>query len=142
MKKDIFEYEKKKAIAILVSLGAAKYVRDLDLYHGRAGDGGHWEVSPAFNNGSNNTGNHNVYSVSGLYSGDYETAKEFAEKRVARGNGSVAEVHKIVSINKDAIIFDFSFDKSKLTEEEKNMYYSALNTLCSFGISEALPIKY
>ena len=70
-----------KAVNILAKLGAVKYVKDTDMYHGRAGDGSEWEVDPNFNNAGNSTGNQNVYSVSGLYSGEYDVAKSFAEKQ-------------------------------------------------------------
>ena len=39
MEQNIFEYERIKAVNILVKLGAVKYVKDTVLYHGRAGDG-------------------------------------------------------------------------------------------------------
>jgi hypothetical protein len=142
MVKNIFEYERKKAVDTLVSLGAVRYVRDMDLYHGRAGDGSEWEVDPKFNNGGNNTGNRNVYKVSGLYAGSQAIAKEFAEKRVRRGAGSVPEVHKIVSYDKNAILFNLNFDEYKLNPANREKYYSALRTLCSFGITQDNPVKY
>ena len=57
---NIYEERRKRAVETLVKLGAMKYFSDLDLYHGRAGDGSEWKVKTNFNNAGNATGNRNV----------------------------------------------------------------------------------
>ena len=100
--------KKQAAIAVLERLGAVIKAKDSSImYHGRSGDGSPWGVV-SVDNGGNNTGNHNVYSVPGLYTTYSIYAREFAVAR-ARDKKGVPEVHKIESLDDDAIIFNTSF---------------------------------
>jgi len=139
---NIREYEKRKAIDILVSLGAANYVNDMELYHGRAGNGTTWKVDPLFNNAGNITGNRNVYDVKGLYSGTRDIAEQFALKRVRDGAGSVVEIHKIKSQDDYSIVFNLNFNIDNLTDQQKTAYYSALDTLSQFSLTQASPLQF
>ena len=115
------EFEKTaefKARERLAEIGVFQKVSDLDLYHGRTGDGsGNWEVQPDFNNAGDNTGNLNINQKPALNTGSYETARDFSEAR-ARRKGGVAEVHKIESADPDAMIIDLS-SFSRLTANER-----------------------
>jgi len=138
---EIFEEKRQKAIETLARLGVVKYVKDMNLYHGRAGDGKDWEVVPNFNNAGNATGNSNINKVSGLYTGSIDTAQKFANARAYKPYQN-AEVHKIVSNDEDAIVFDFLFDKKSLSEDEKKEYLDAMEILTKFGLTAAKPLKY
>lgn len=70
---------RQEAIAVLVELGVCRYLKDIDLYHGRANsDGKRFSVRNLDNSGDN-TGNRNVSSMSGLYTAQKDIATEFAE---------------------------------------------------------------
>ena len=84
--------EKYLARQELIQLGLVSKLSDIDLYHGRAGDGSGWEVDPAFNNAGNNTGNRNVNKRPALNTSDMETAKAFSRSRVDSQH-RIAEVH-------------------------------------------------
>ena len=66
------EQLRREAIKSLVDLGVCKYMKDMDLYHGRANtDGKVFEVYN-FDNAGNNTGNENVSKLSGLYVSEFD----------------------------------------------------------------------
>ena len=140
------EDKKLEAIAVLAQLGAVKYVRDLDLYHGRAreineGDS-EWKVKSNFNNAGNATGNRNVNKVSGLYVADKDIASEFAQERSYEHYKAKAEVHKIVSDDNNAIIFDSKFQSSELKGEDLDKYNNAMQVLSQFSITKGNPIAF
>jgi len=124
----------------LVKLGAVEYVRNLDLYHGRAGDGSQWKVEVDYNNSGNETGHYNLHDVSGLYVGSKNVAEEFSLARA--GGKHVPETHKIVSLDADAVVFNANFSTSELNDEEKQAFYSAMKVLTSFTVSELDPLQF
>lgn len=132
--------EEYKARERLVEIGVFKKVSDLDLYHGRAGDGTkNWEVQPNFNNSGNKTGNFNINKRPALNTGNYEVAKEFSEAR-ARQTNRVAEVHKIESLDPDAMIIDLAAFRG-LTKEARTEVNKLLKTLSPGPITGA-PLSY
>lgn len=104
-----------EAMNVLCKHGVFKRVADLQLYHGRSNtDGQKFAVSTRYDNRFNPEGlpnlNHGVPALSTTT--DPNIAKEFAEVRAKndryfRGKtASVAEIHRIVSNDPDAVIFD------------------------------------
>ena len=75
--------EKYQAIDTLKDLGLLIPVSDVETFHGRVGYGEEeaWSVDPTFANGSNDSGNYNVNKRPTLYSGDSQTAQDFADER-------------------------------------------------------------
>ncbi len=76
--------EKFRAIETLKEVGLLVPVSELETFHGRVGtkeEVAEWAVDPSFANGSNDSGNNNVNNRSTLYSGDKETAQDFADER-------------------------------------------------------------
>jgi len=72
-----------RALEQLTKLGLLISVSEVPCYHGRVAqqtESG-WKVDPHFDNGGNNTGNHNVHNRPALYASDQETALAFAEQR-------------------------------------------------------------
>lgn len=137
-----YEERRRQQIQVLVDLGIAKYVNATGLYHGRAGDGSDWEVIPGFNNAANETGNNNVYDVSGLYASDSQlTATQFAKRRLRR-NDQQPEVHKIVGKDSDEVVFNLNFDWSTLSQQQRVDLEKALATLTHFHVTEALPVRF
>ena|GEM_PF-7068466 len=138
---ELFEEKRREAIATLVKLGVAKYVRDLDLYHGRAGDGSDWQVIPNYDNGGNATGNRNVNKVGGLYTATKDVAEEFAGVRALKKHAQ-PEIHKIVTNDQDAIIFDCTAHISALSDADRKLYYAAMKVLSDFSVTSAMPVKW
>jgi len=133
--------KKRRAINTLVRLGAVHYARSLDImYHGRSGDGSPWKVE-AVNNSGNNTGNHNVYNVAGLYTSSAEHAKAFAQER-AREKKGIPEVHKIESIDSDAVVFNISFNPANLSGKDRYDFNQAMEVLSQLSVTNAKPIKF
>ena len=133
--------KKQEAIAELVRLGAIIKAKDSNLmYHGRSGDGSQWSVK-SVDNSSNNTGNHNVYSVAGLYTASADIAREFANER-ARIKQGVPEVHKIQGIDDDAIIFNIFFNPGNLSATDRLAFNKAMEVFSSLTITRAKPIKF
>lgn len=136
-----FSEQKKEAISKLVELGLMHYVKDLDTYHGRAGNGSGWQVNPNFNNAGNNTGNRNVSKISVLYTAELDIARRFASARRSVNN-SQTETYKIVPQSPDYVIFDRTFDISTLTPMQKVEFASAMEKLTTISILKLLPIKF
>lgn len=140
--------EKFRAIEILKEVGLLIPVSELETFHGRAGtkeETTAWAVDPSFANGSNDSGNRNVNKRPTLYSGDKETAQDFADERTRSkqqfADQSYAEVHEIVTADTDATVLDFNFDESKLDEEAKTKYKQALRAL-AIPITEGSPVSW
>ena len=107
-----------QAMQKLAELGVVKRLDQLDLYHGRAGDGTHdWRVEPDFDNAGNNTGHHNINEIPALNTSVFETAKAFALAR--SGRSTIPEVHRITSEDPDALIIDLTA-LSNLSESDLN----------------------
>ena len=105
---EIYEQSDKYiALQTLIDAGILKKVSDLELYHGRAGDGKPWHVEASFNNSGNATGNRNINQKPALNTSYQNVAVDFANAR-ARKKGGQAEVHRIVSGDPDATIVDLS----------------------------------
>ena len=138
----IHEERRRQAIEILVELGAVNYFSDLDLYHGRAGNGSGWEVKTNFNNAGNATGNRNVNKVSGLYVAEEKIATEFAETRATQLYGTQPEVYKIVSTDKDSVLFNTMFDRKQLSPKDQLRYDQAMKDLTLSTVTQGNPIKF
>lgn len=132
---------RQEAIAVLVELGACRYLNELDLYHGRANKDGKQFHVWNLDNGGNKTGNRNVSSMGGLYTAEKDIAAEFAELR-AIYQGGKPEIHKIVSINEDEVIFDLNFKISSVSEKDMPRLARALRVLTNFSVSKLLPINF
>lgn len=134
----------KKHIDTLVKYGILiPFDQRLKLYHGRArssSEKGDWKVKPMFKNGGNSTGNYNVYSISTLSTADYQTASDFARERVFRN--ATPEVHRIVTDDKEAMIFDYEYDLSKLKKEDKDEVMEAFKGLVDYKMSTLTPIPF
>lgn len=139
---NIYEERRKRAVETLVKLGAMKYFSDLDLYHGRAGDGSEWKVKTNFNNAGNATGNRNVNKVSGLYVAEEQIAASFAEKRAMQLTGTQPEVYKIVSTDKDAVLFNSMFNEDQLRPADREKYRQAMMDLTLPLPTQGNPIKF
>lgn len=102
--------ERQVAIETLVRLGLFKKMSNSDAYHGRAvasadRNGGVWRVYPEFSNGSNDTCSGNFNGMSALYTANRKLAAEYAMARAKRlGGSALAETHRIVSLDPDAVI--------------------------------------
>ena len=138
----IHEERRRQAIEILVELGAVSYFSDLDLYHGRAGDGSGWEVKTNFNNAGNATGNRNVNKVSGLYVAEEKIATEFAKTRATQLYGTQPEVYKIVSTDKDSVLFNTMFNRQQLSLKDQLRYDQAMKDLTLSTVTQGNPIKF
>lgn len=98
------------AIETLVRLGLFKKMSNSDIYHGRAvasadRNGGCWRVYPEFSNGSNDTCSGNFNGMSALYTANRKLAAEYAMARAKRlGGSALAETHRIISLDPDAVI--------------------------------------
>lgn len=104
-----------EAMNVLCKHGVFKRVADLQLYHGRSNtDGATFAISARYDNRFNPDGVANInQGVSALSTTtDLNIAREFAEVRASRDQhrrgkiASKAEVHRIVSNDPDAVIFD------------------------------------
>ena len=105
-----------EALQTLAETGVLKKLSDLELYHGRAGDGKPWRVLPDFDNSGNKTGNMNINKKPALNTGTKEVATEFANAR-SFWDGGTAEVHRIVSRDPDAAIIDAEIKLSREDEQ-------------------------
>ena len=144
--RSIEDAERFQAIDTLKELGLLIPVTDLETYHGRAGDSseGTWQVDPSFTNGSNDSGNSNVNERPTLYTGDQETARDIADKRVGFSQANKqrrAEIHEIVHADPDATIIDLGFDSSKLDDHNKARYAEALKALL-IPVTEGSPVGF
>ena len=140
MKKNNIQ-SRQDAIKELVTLGACQYMKDLELYHGRANVDGKRFTVKNLDNGANKTGNMNVSNMRGLYTAELGVAQDFAKQR-ALEKGGEAEVHRIVGINDDDVIFNISFDFSSLSEQDKKRYRDAIFVLTNFAVTNALPLNF
>lgn len=132
--------EKYQAIETLTGLGLLQKMNELDLYHGRGGDGTSWRVEPGFNNAGNNTGNYNINQTPALNTSRPDVAKSFAKERSHR-RGLSPEIHHIVSSDPDARIIGINFDYNELKPAEKSQFGSAIRkTLPS--VMEAVPVHF
>ena len=136
-----FREQRQEAINKLVELGVMHYVKDLNTYHGRAGNGSGWQVNPNFNNAGNNTGNRNVSKISVLYTGEFDIAKRFASARRSTYNPQI-ETYKIVPQSQDYVIFDRTFNIGSLTPRQRAEFASAMETLTSIPVLKLSPIKF
>ena len=136
-----FKAKRDEAIHKLVELGMMKYVKDMDVYHGRAGNGSGWKVNPNFNNAGNNTGNRNVSKISVLYTSELDVAKRFARARRTQVNPQT-EIYKIVPQSSDYVIFDTTFDIKNLTTRQITEFQHAMRILTQVPILKLSPIQF
>lgn len=132
-------------IKYLTDIGMFINVNGLELYHGRSrmsGEDTEWQVRADFNNADNATGNRNVNSISTLYLADREIAARFADTR-ARQTGGTPEVHRIISSDNNAVVFNTSFSMLRFSSEERVKINLALKELSMYSsVTEYAPIKF
>lgn len=143
--------EKYRALETLKDLGVLIPLSELDTYHGRArhlDEVEAWEVDPTFRNGGDDSGNNNVNKRPTLYTASEATATDFAAARADIGNlritGSpeyAAEIHRIVSQDTDAMVFNYDFNLADLSVEERGQYFAALKKLL-LTVSEGSPLAF
>ena len=146
------ETQRQQSLNYLISIGMFIPYRGLKLYHGRTskGDTTEWKVEERFNNSDDNTGNSNVNGISALSTAEYQTAKDFADKRnnlayiyVGKPiDTSTSKVYRIVSTDKDAMIFNLKFDYSKLSPQERVKCEEAMKILTVDSLSELAPVRF
>lgn len=137
---EVYKHKRDKAMQTLAKLGAVKFVNELEMFHGRAGDGSPWQVKTKFNNAGNNSGNHNLYEVPGLYAGTNQVAKKFANARSR--DGGLPEVHKIISNEDNAVVVNLRFLYKKLRPKQQEEYKQALQVLNDFIIPRGVVIPF
>jgi len=84
--RSIEDAEQYRSIDTLKELGLFVPVSELETFHGRVGnaqDQSEWAVDPSFANGSNDSGNNNVYSRPTLYTSEEGVANDFINRRAA-----------------------------------------------------------
>ena len=124
--RSIEQTEAYKGAETLTELGVLSKMKDVDLFHGRAGDGkGDWQVRADFNNSGNETGHYNINKIPALNTGSITTARDFAKAR-SRYGAFVAEVHRIKSSNPDARIINPNFDWRSLSKFQRDDAVSAI----------------
>ena len=137
------EYEQTKqqqAMHYLSQLGVAKKLNQLNLYHGRAGDGySYWQVDPKYNNAGNNTGNRNINEIPALNTASFEVANQFATAR-SRDSASTAEIHRITSEDPDAVILDADALSELNREQRINAEVAIARTL--LDVTEGSPLAF
>ena len=133
-----------RSIETLQRIGVLMPMRDLDLYHGRSGNGENWVVREV-NNAGNATGNRNINQIPALNTGKIDVASDFARIRTKKdrekGVRTRAEIHKIVSADPDASIFDKNFRWDSLSKFERDDARKAIyKTLPS--VFEGSPLQF
>lgn len=138
MASEIEQGEKYQAMQALLELGICQKVNDLELYHGRVGNGGEWQVDPSYNNASNSTGNRNINKIPALNTGEYGVARDFSRARASR-DGGIPEIHRVIASDQDAMVI--SSGLSGLNEEGRIRVSKAISSLCP-RIMEGAPIDF
>ena len=140
---------KMEAMNVLCEQGVFKRVADLQLYHGRSNtDGKKFAVSTSYDNRLNPDGIPNVNrGISALSTTeDFSIAEEFAKVRAMRDRyrrnklNSVAEIHRIISNDPDAVILDWSATDRALVKEQTKVE-GALKQLALPASLEYAPIQ-
>ena len=138
--KNFEKSEKYQAISTLTKYGLLMKVSDLELYHGRNGEDQNWKVEPGFDNSDNNTGHNNVNKISALNTSHLKTAREFAENR-AYDEGGIPKVHRIMSDDPDASVFNMYFSFDNLDKNEQETIFSAIRKTLP-GITAGAPLDF
>ena len=138
--KNVEKSEKYQALKTLTDAGLLIKMGDLELYHGRSGGDGNWKVKADFDNAGNNTGHRNVNKIPALSASHLEVASDFAQSRAHSRKGS-PEVHRVISDDPDACIFDIHFSFSELDENEREAVLSAIAGTAP-GITVGAPIDF
>jgi len=137
---EVYKTKRDKAMHMLAKLGAVKFIDNLEMFHGRAGDGSMWEVKSQFNNAGNSSGHHNLFNVSGLYAGTLPVAQRFASARSAAVG--TPEIHKIVGKEEGLVLINMHFSYSKLNPTQKEEYKQALRILNDFTIPRGVVVPF
>jgi hypothetical protein len=110
------------------------------LFHGRAHEGGNFEVDPFFDNAGNATGNRNINrGLTALHVAPHETARKFAEAR-ARQKGTMAEIAEVEIPDKEASFFDMNQslgERSDHLDEIKKAFTESLPSILQGTILSA-----
>ena len=132
--------ERYRATQYLVRIGILKKVNQLNLFHGREGDGSTgWRVDPSFNNADNNTGHYNINKRPALNTSDFGTAHEFSVAR--SGNApSRAEIHHIVSEDPDATIVDS--DAISMLNHDQRINANRATSSTLIGVTDGAPLDF
>ena len=137
---EVEQTKQHQAMQYLVKVGIFKKAKDLDLFHGRAGDGTNtWRVDPSFDNSGNKTGNHNINKKPVLHTSNFDTAHQFSVARSAYTPES-GEVYRIVSEDPDAVIVDEG-SMSRFNDTELKSIEDALAATLP-GITEGAPLDF
>lgn len=140
---ETYEDKRKQAMQTLVDMGAFKYAKDLEMFHGRAGDGSPWEVDPKFNNAGSLFGGSNIHEVNALYTSNKDVARAYAYSRAQASDYiDLSEVHKIVALDDDAVLANMNFNPEYLDPEDKELFNKSVETLLPFGITHGNPIIF
>ncbi len=140
---ETFEDKRKQAMQTLVDLGVFKYAKDLEMFHGRAGDRTPWEVDPKFNNAGSLFGGSNIHEINTLYTSTEDVARAYAYNRAQTSDFTdISEVHKIVATDEDAVLANMNFNPAYLDPEDKELFNKSVETLLPFGITHGNPIIF
>ena len=132
--------EQQQAMRYLNRIGVTKKLSELNLFHGRAGDGsGNWQVDPSYDNAGNNTGHHNINKRTALNTSSYGVANQFSIAR-SRKTASVAEIHHISSEDPDAAIIDS--DAFAGLDQAQTMNANSAVAITMPGITEGSPLAF
>lgn len=135
---------KEESIKFLVDCGMLINFNDKEFYHGRSrrdNEWLEWSVNPKYNNGGNATGNKNLNSVSTLYVAEKDVAAEFAEARALR-DGGTPELHRILSVDGGALLFNSGFSMNGCSDEDKKKIREALKWLSNYSVTALAPIRF
>lgn len=145
-----------KAVEVLVRLNALIPADSRTLYHGRVSkpdDLGTWQVDSSYQNAGLQENHGNLNIVNGLSTTpDLKTAAMYARGRartlnkIANKNGEEEYIPEYYEIKPESsglyILNNFDFKVSKLTDEERKEYFSALNVFMNYEPTELAPIKF
>jgi hypothetical protein len=76
--------ERLRALHFLTEIGMFIPASATEMFHGRVAkidEPDRWKIDPTFKNGSNDTGNHNVYNRPALYTAHREIAEDYTDLR-------------------------------------------------------------
>ena len=117
-----------KCINFLKKVGFLIRYNDLELYHGRCGNGEDWSIKNDFDN-SSNVSRDNIMGIPCLCVASYSIAESYANGASLGGRSGKPCVYKIISKNDESLVVDEKFSVNKLSEGEVIKFYQAVRTL-------------
>lgn len=121
------EDKRLKHINFLKKVGFLIRYNDLELYHGRCGNGKAWSINVDFDN-SADVNRDNIMGIPCLCVASYPIAESYAKGASLSGMTGEVCVYKIVS-DDDALIADESFNVGKLSEGDAIKFFQAIRAL-------------